>query len=215
VTLADFWAVGKGPGYASNKLTFAVAIPALAATLPVALLALDRTDRRMTALRWFALGGVVMLLVLDTFLPRALLQFKPGLWPSTSADPQPYWWPAEVRPTSDQPLTDNPIGCVYLPQGAERPSVLQNGPRAYSCTRLLTGIAGQDVPAAGIVQWTLDEWLSNESLWDHYQPYFNQMTQEARDRRLILLDADSRVIGIDSLQSLMNRYPAAATPVTP
>ena len=215
VTLADFWAVGTGPGYAANKLTFAVVIPALSATLPLALLALDRSERRMTVLRWFALGGVVMLLVLDTFLPRAVLQFKPALWPSTSGDPQPYWWPAEVRPTGTQSLAGNPIGCIYLPQGAERPSVLPDGQRAYSCTRLLTGVAGQDGPAAGVVRWTLDEWLSNESQWDHYQQYFAQMTPEARARTLILLDEDARVVGIESLQALMNRYPAEDAASTP
>ena len=208
VTLADFWAVGKGPGYASNKLTYAVAVPTLAATLPVALLALDKGGRRMTALRWFALAGVVILLVIDTFLPRAVIQLKPALWPSASGDPQPYWWPAEVRATADQPLSSNPIGCVYLPQGADKPSVLQDGPLAYSCTRLLTGIAGQDVPAAAVVDWTLSEWLNNESLWDSYQPYFGQMPQEARDRRLILLDTDNKVVGIETLQTLMDRYPA-------
>ena len=120
-----------------------------------------------------------------------------------------------MRPTADQPLTSNPIGCIYLPQGAERPSVLTDGQRAYSCTRLLTGVAGQSGPAAGIVSWTLDEWLSNESQWDHYQPYFAQMTPEARSRTLILLDDDSRVVGIASLQSLMDRYPAVPTDVAP
>lgn len=208
VTLADYWAVGKGPGYATNKLTFAIAVPILTATLPVGLLLLDRGQRGMTSLRWFALAGVVMLLVLDTFLPRALIQLKPSLWPTTSGDPQPYWWPAEVRDTADQPLSSNPVACIYLPQGAERPSVLPDGQRAYSCTRLLTGIAGQDDEGAGIVQWTLDEWLSNESLWDHYQAYFAGMPQSARDRDVILLDLDSKVVGIETLQYLMDRYPA-------
>jgi hypothetical protein len=209
VTFADYFAVGKGPGYATNKLTWAIAVPTLAATLPIGLLALDRGRRGMTSLRWFALAGVVMLLVVDTFLPRAIIQLKPSLWPTTSGSPQPYWWPAEVRPTADQPLSSNPVGCVYLPQGADKPSVLQDGQRAYSCTRLLTGLAGQEGPGQGLVQWTLDEWLSNESQWDHYQQYFNQMIGDARERKLILLDNDSKVIGIESLQSLMDRYPAA------
>ena len=162
----------------------------------------------MTSLRWFVLAGIVMLLVLDTFLPRAMIQVKPSLWPTTSADPQPYWWPAEVRATADQSLSSNPVGCVYLPQGAERPSVLPDGQRAYSCTRLLTGVAGQDDEGAGLVQWTLDEWLSNESQWDHYQAYFQQMSKSARNRDVILLDEDSKVVGIESLQYLMDRYPA-------
>lgn len=208
VTFADYFTVGSGPGYATNKLTYAIAVPTLAATAPVALLALDRGQRSMTALRWFALAGVVMLLVIDTFLPRAVIQLKPSQWPTTSGDPQPYWWPAEVRATADQPLSSNPVGCVYLPQGADKPSVLQNGQRAYSCTRLLTGIAGMESAGQGLVRWTLDEWLSNESQWDHYQQYFNQMIPEARNRKVIILDNDSKVIGIETLQSLMDRYPA-------
>lgn len=212
VTFADYFAVGKGPGYATNKLTFAVAIPTLAATVPIGLLALDRGRRSMTALRWAALAGVAMLLVVDTFLPRAVIQLKPSLWPTTSGDPQPYWWPAEVRATADQPLASNPVGCVYLPQGADKPSVLQDGQRAYSCTRLLTGVAGMEGPGQGLVQWTLDEWLTNESQWDHYQQYFNQMIPEARNRKVILLDDDSKVVGIETLQSLMDRFPADPTP---
>ncbi len=212
ITFADYFTVGSGPGYATNKLTFAIAVPILAATAPVAILALDRGRRSMTALRWAALAGVAMLLVVDTFLPRAVIQLKPSLWPTTSGDPQPYWWPAEVRATGDQPVSSNPVGCVYLPQGADKPSVLPDGQRAYSCTRLLTGIAGMEGPGQGLVQWTLDEWLSNESQWDHYQQYFNRMIPEARNRKVILLDADSKVVGIETLQSLMDRYPA--DPVT-
>lgn len=208
VTFADYFAVGSGPGYATNKLTFAIAIPTLAAALPIGLLAFDPGARGMTTLRWFAIAGAVMLLIVDTFLPRAVIAFKPSQWPTTSGDPQPYWWPAEVRATDDQPLTGNPVGCIYLPQGAEKPSVLQDGQRAYSCTRLLTGIAGQENAGQGLVQWTLDEWLSNESQWDHYQQYFEQMTPDARSRKVILLDNDSRVVGIETLQSLMDRYPA-------
>ena len=48
VTLADFWAIGSGPNYASKKILFAIAIPILAATLPFAVLALGARDRRMT-----------------------------------------------------------------------------------------------------------------------------------------------------------------------
>lgn len=213
ITMADYWAVGEGPGYATNKLTYAITVPALAAALPVALLHFDAGQRRMTALRWFVLIGAVVLLVLDTFLPRALVQFKPALWPTTNADPKPYWWPGEVRPTADQPLVTNPIGCIYLPQGAAKPSVLPNGQRAYSCTRLLTGVAGQDVPAASVVQWTLDEWLQNESMWDKYHGYFEQLPPEVRARTLILLDDDANVIGLQSIQQLLDRYPPAPEPV--
>jgi hypothetical protein len=150
----------------------------------------------------------MVLLVLDTFIPRALVQVKPNLWPTTNASPQPYWWPAEVRPTANQPVAKNPVGCVYLPQGAERPSVLQDGQRAYSCTRILTGLAGQDVAAAALVQWQLDEWLQNTSNWDHYQTYFAQMSPETKELSVILLNENSEVVGLDTIGGLMQRYPA-------
>lgn len=207
ITLADFWAIGSGPNYGSKKLAFAVMLPILAATVPIALLLLDRPQRGMTLMRWLGLGGVAALLVLDTLLPRAMVQIKPALWPTATGDPAPYWWPAEVKATGDQPLSSNPIGCVYLPQGAERPSVLQDGPRAYSCTRILTGLSGQDVAAAGLVQWELDEWLQNESNWDHFHPYLSQMSADVRSKPIIILDNDSKVIGIEPLQTLLERYP--------
>lgn len=207
VTLADFWAIGSGPNYASKKLTYAVVLPILAATLPVALMVLDRPGARMTLLRWTGVGIAVALLVLDTFLPRALVQLKPALWPTATGDPAPYWWPAEVKATGDQALDRNPIGCVYLPQGAAKPSVLQDGPKAYSCTRILTGLTGLDVAAAGLTQWALDEWLQNTSNWDHYHAYLSQMSPEVRARSLIILDDEDRVIGLESLQSLLDRYP--------
>jgi len=216
VTLADFWSTGTGPNYASKKLAFAVAIPLLAAAVPVALMLFDRLTAGMTLTRWLAVGGVVALLVLDTLVPRALVQAKPSLWPTASGDPAPYWWPAEVRATGDQPISQSPIGCVYLPQGAERPSVLQDGPRAYSCTRILTGLAGEDVAAAGLVQWQLDEWLQNESNWDHFHQYLSAMSPEVLTRPLILLDNDSKVVGIESLQALLERYPPdPQTPTAP
>lgn len=209
VTLADFWAVGDGPGYGAKKMAFAVLIPILASTVPVALVLVDRGSAGMTLARWAAVGAVVVLLVLDTLVPRAVVQAKPALWPTASGDPGPYWWPAEVRPTADQPLTGNPVGCVYLPLGAERPTVLVNGPRAYSCTRILTGLAGQGVAADVLVQWQLTEWLQNESLWDDFQRYFEIVPQEVRDRTVILLDEDSAVVGIETIQTLMDRYPPA------
>lgn len=212
VTLADFWAVGTGPGYGSKKLTYAIAIPILVGCLPFALMLIDRSARKMTITRWAAVAAVIVLLVLDTFIPRALVQVKPNLWPTTSGSPQPYWWPAEVRPIADQPVAKNPVGCVYLPQGAERPSVLQDGQRAYSCTRILTGLAGQDVAGAALVQWQLDEWLQNTSNWDHYQAYFSQMSPETLALTVILLNDNSEVVGLDTIGGLMQRYPAKPDP---
>jgi len=214
VTLADFWAVGSGPGYGSKKLVYAISIPILVGSLPFALMLLDPRLRRMSVARWAAVVAVVGLLVLDTFIPRALVQVKPNLWPTTNSSPGPYWWPAEVRPTANQPVAKNPVGCIYLPQGAKRPTVLPDGQRAYSCTRILTGLAGQDVAAAGLVKWQLDEWLQNTSYWDHYQAYFAQMSPETQALSVILLNEKSEVVGLETIGGLMRRFPPQPDPAS-
>jgi hypothetical protein len=206
ISTADFWAVGDGPNYASLKMVYAAGVPALVTTLPFALLALNRPAVGMTMLRWAAVVIVIALLTFDTLFPRAAMQLKPGLWPSTAG--APYWGPAEVQATANQPLSGNPIGCIVLPQGAEKPTVLPNGQSMYACTRLLTGVAGLDVPAAGFVKWQLDEWLQNTSLWDHYHQYLEQLDPSVLSRRVIVLDADKRVIGLETLGGLLERFPA-------
>jgi hypothetical protein len=90
--------------------------------------------------------------------------------------------------------------------------VLQDGQRAYSCTRILTGLAGQDVAAAALVKWQLDEWLQNTSNWDHYQAYFSQMPPETLALTVILLNDNSEVVGLDTIGGLMQRYPAKPDP---
>ena len=51
VVLLDFWSTGKGPNYASNKMLFAAGIPILSVFLPVALLRLDPSQRKLTPTR--------------------------------------------------------------------------------------------------------------------------------------------------------------------
>ena len=112
-------------------MLFAAGIPILAVFLPIALLRLDPSAAPAHGDRWAAIGAIVFLLVADTFIPRAAARLKPAMFPA-AGDPPPYWSLAEVRDKADQPLSSNPLGCVYLPQGAERPSVL---PTASSRTR--------------------------------------------------------------------------------
>lgn len=204
ITIVDFWAVGAGPNYASLKVVYATVMPILVATIILALLALDHSVQHMTPLRWVAVAGVLVILTIDPFISRIAAQIRPALWPGTSDFP--YWAPAEVRPTGDQPISSNPIACVYLPQGAEAPSALPFGGRSYACSRLLTGLAGLDAEANAIVQWQLKEWINNQSLWESEYPFFTLMDPDIRERGVIILDQADRVIGIEPFERLVNRY---------
>jgi hypothetical protein len=208
VVLLDFWSTGKGPNYASNKMMFAAGIPILAAFLPISLLRLDAGQRRLTPTRWAAIAAIVFLLVADTFIPRAVARLKPAMFPAAGT-PAPYWALAEVRDTATQPLSSNPLGCVYLPQGAERPSVMlpMDGQVAYSCSRLMSGLSGVGDTAGPFVAWQLDEWLQNTSYWDYYAPALNSIPADVRARSVILLGEKGEVVGLAPLQSLLTRYP--------
>lgn len=206
IFMADFWSVGDGPNYAALKMGYAVLFPILVVTLPYLILIIPGGQRltSMGLLRWFGIGAVVLTLSFDTLYPRALMQLKPSIWPSTADGP--YWYPAEVRATGNQDLADNPIGCLYLPRGAEQPSSLPAGQRAYSCTRLLSGIAGVETASAPIVKWELDEWLLNTTLWEERYAELAALPPSTLNRGFILLDQDSNVVGVETLGSLLNRY---------
>jgi hypothetical protein len=147
ITALDFWYTGSGPHYGSMKFTFLVAIFALATCLPIALRLIDMPQlAQMTAPRWIAIAGVIVLLMVDTLLPRAIAQARPQQWspPIPFNNPSSYWYPAEVNGTGSQAIATNPVACVYLPTGAGAPSALtpdrlSDPQRVYSCTRQLTG----------------------------------------------------------------------------
>jgi len=205
IAFADFWAVGTGPNYGSLKVSFAVFIPILVVALPFALMSLNRGTNKVSAVGFTAVGAIVILLTLDTLLPRAVLQLKPTSWPSVAGNP--YWYPAEVRDTGDQALASNPIGCAFLPRGAIAPSALPAGQTIYTCTRLLAGVAGVETLAAPVVKWQLDEWLQNRGMWSEMHGYFSGMSPEILSRQLILLDTAQNVIGLESLGGLLTRFP--------
>lgn len=205
VAVLDFWAVGDGPGYGALKIAFACLIPVLVTTLPLAIVAVTPGGKDGAALRVGLVAVVILVLSLDTLLPRALMQLKPSLWPSTVGNP--YWGPAEVKPTGSQPLTTNPISCAFLPQGSSAPSALPWGQTAYSCTRLLSGVAGMGTEAAVLTDWQLTEWLQDRSLWDSYHGYISMLHPEVKNRSVILMNTDKEVVGIDSINYLLERYP--------
>lgn len=209
IAVADFWAVGSGPNYGSLKISFAVFMPILVASLPFALMAFHRGASRPNALGLTAVAGIVVVLTLDTLFPRAVLQLKPANWPNVSS--KPYWYPAEVRDTGEQSLASNPIGCVFLPRGAEQPTALPQGQLIYTCTRLLSGVAGVETLAAPIVKWQLDEWLQNRSMWNEMHPYFSSLDPAILGRSLILLDQDRQVVGLETIGGLLRRYQPVET----
>ncbi len=205
IAFADFWAVGDGPNYGSLKISFAVFLPILVCSLPFALMTFHRGSAKVNGVGVGAVALIVIMLTLDTLFPRAVLQLKPANWPGVTGSP--YWYPAEVRDTGDQALASNPIGCVFLQQGAIAPTGLPQGQLIYTCTRLLAGVAGVETLAAPIVKWELDEWLQNRSMWSEVHPQFSALSPEIQKRTLILLDNDRQVVGLESVGVLLNRFP--------
>lgn len=217
LNVLDQWATGSAPHYGSLKFTFMVIIVVAGTCLPLALLLLDPRARAMTLARWVAVGAVIMVLVVDSLLVRSIAAARPDQWspPIPFNNPQSYWWPAEVDGSGDQPIATNPVACVYLPQGAKAPSAildsqLSDPQRVYSCTRLLAGLAGNDTEAQPIVDWLRREWLTNTRAWTDVYGYLAGMPDEVLDKPVILLDDGSNVIGLETMRSLLGRYPATA-----
>ena len=213
----DQWATGSAPHYGSYKFTFMVAVVLIAACLPIGLLILDPSATGMTLTRWVALGAVIFLLTVDSLLVRSIAAARPTQWspPIPFDNPRSYWWPADVNGTGDQPIATNPVACVYLPQGAPAPSAildsqLSDPQRVYSCTRLLAGLSAEDGGAQPIVDWLRREWLTNTRAWSDVHGYLEAMPEEVLDKPVILLDDGSNVIGLETMRSLLDRYPATA-----
>ena len=205
VSTLGTWFAGSGTAYGGLKSTFAASILVLSITLPLAVMQLDHKRVGMTLVRVAAIVGVIYMLTIDTILPRAITYMSPSQWPANTGDNRGYWWPAEVRNTPDQSILANPIGCVYYPQGSEAPTGLPNGQTTYSCTRLLTGLSGEDTGAQQVVDWLRREWLTNTPAWTAVWPGFITMAPEVLDKQLILLDNDNKVIGLETIRTFLDR----------
>lgn len=215
----DFWSTGSGPHYGSMKFTFLVGTMALGTTLPIALLGIDSQMReRMSPARWIAIGGVVILLMVDSILPRAIALTRPEQWSppipfnNTSGS---YWWPAEVNGTGKQDIATNPVACVYLPPGAKEPSAivpsgLSDPQRVYSCTRQLAGLSGADTTAQPLVDWLRREWFTNTPAWSDVYDGLSTMSPDVLAKPVILLDEGSNIVGLASVAELLQRYPKTA-----
>lgn len=219
IYLLDFWSTGDGPHYGSLKFTYFVTVVALAVTLPLALMLIDAGTARMTQTRWIAIGGVLVLLTIDSLLPRAITQARPQQWSppipfdNTSGS---YWYPADVNGTDTQPIAESPVACVYLPEGspfptAIVPSGLSDAQRVYSCTRQLAGLAGADATALPLVEWLRREWFTNTPAWTDVYDSLAAMPPEVLAKPVIILDDGSNVIGLESVASLLQRFPKPAS----
>ena len=99
---------------------------------------------------------------------------------------------------------------MFLPAGATAPSAITDLPdpqHAYSCTRILAGLSGLDDAAQPVVDWLRREWLTNTPSWSTVHAYLDAMPDEVKRKPVILLDKGSNVIGIESLASLLARFP--------
>lgn len=217
ITMLDLWTTGDGPHYGALKFTFLTVIVILATTLPFALLALDRDRIGMSPARWAGVGVVVLLLAVDTLLPRALASARPDQWspPIPFDNAASYWWPADVNGEASQLIAENPVACVYLPPGAKVPSALMESglsdpQRVYSCTRLIAGLAGSDSTAQPLVDWLRREWLTNTPAWSEVYNGLVAMPDSVQDKPVILLDEGSNVIGLETVRSLLARFPQYA-----
>lgn len=217
ITFVDLWTTGSGPHYGSVKFTFMTAVVLLGVTVPISLMALDRSSPGMTPLRWAGLGAVVLLLMLDTILPRSIAALRPEQWspPIPFNNPASYWWPADVKDSPTQPIATNPVACVYLPPGAKVPSALvpsglSDAQRVYSCSRIISGLAGADTTAQPLVDWLRREWLTNTPAWAEVYTQLQAMPDSVQDKPVILLDEGSNVVGLETVRTLLDRYPQYA-----
>jgi hypothetical protein len=204
------WYSGSGPNYGALKMTFFIVILTITVTTPFAVMELDRarTSGRfpeLTPVRTGALIGIVFILATDGLLTRAVTYVSPDQWPSTELE-RNYWWPAEVRNTADQSIASNPIGCVYLEPGDPLPSVIKDGQRMYACTRILTGLSGMDSTGQPLVDFQRREWFTNEMAWLNEYPGLQTLLPEVRAKKLILISGNNDVVGLESIDVLMQRY---------
>ena len=207
VALVDFWSTGTGPGYGSKKLGFAITIAVLASTIPLAVSRIDVGSRGTTPARLVTLAAIGMLLVADTLIPRALAEIRPQVWPAAS--PLNYWAPAEVQPTGAQPLADNPISCAFLTSAQPAPSALPKGQLAYSCTRLLTSLAGLEPVTGPLRDWLQEEWASNKPTWS---ANYLALRLTPGERTSILLDENAQPSQVTTWDEILRRYPPTELP---
>ena len=207
ISIADAVLTGDGGNYATMKMVFLIGVVALASTLALALSMLDPWSNRATVLPWVGIGAIVFALAADSLLPRAIATVGPQKWLAPPPDSVPYWTTFEVRATSQQDIDTLPIGCVYLPPGADKPTGNIDGQLTYACTRLLIGLNGAEGNVGSLMDWIGTDWLANGSYWDDWYGNLQAAPDAIKQKRVILLDERGGVIGFETLQGLLDRFP--------
>lgn len=208
IDAADAVTTGGAPHYGDHKLAFALTIMALVSTLPVSITGIDYSSPRLSPARWFAAGGVVLLLTLDTMLPRALSALSPMLWPAVDRSAPAYWSPAEVKPIASQPISSLPVACVFAPPQSATPGALPLGQQSYSCTRLLLGLTGREGAVPALTTWLVTDWLSNQSHWKDFYPRLKNSVGDLAPRSVLLMKPDGGTAGVTTLGSLLAQVPS-------
>jgi len=209
IGIGDGMLTGSGENYPTQKMAYAASIVIAAACTPLAVTALSAGRRGMNAARWVAVGAVVFILSADSLLPRAIATVGPHMW-AQPTEGTPYWSTFEVQPTADQTIAALPIACAFLPPGAEVPNGKINGPVTYTCTRMLIGLNGRDARDGSVLDWIRTDWLSDGEFWNDWAPLLAGSPPEILSKKVILLDSKGNVIGFETLQGLLTRYPTAS-----
>ena len=212
INALDALLTGSAPNYGSQKMGYMVAVVVATVTLPIALLVIDLRRSGMTVLRWVGVGVIAFAMIGDTLLPRGLSQLSSEYWSAPDPNNLPFWAPAEVKPVAEQPISSTPVACAFLPQGADQPSGQPNAETVYRCTRMLVGLGGLEGRVGGLMEWVTNDWLSNGSFWSVWHASINGASDEAKSRRVVLLDSDGSVIGFETLGSLLERFPPPTAP---
>ncbi len=200
ITISDAIITGGAPHYGGQKIMFAFVIMALAVTLPLALMLFESS-----VLLGLAIGAVLILLTVDSILPRALTALSPVLWPTVNASAPQYWAGAEVNGTADQPISNSPIACFTLPPASTVPTALPFGQDSYACTRLLIGLNALEGKAGTLPNWLQTDWMSNRTNWDEFYYSLVKSTQPLATRSAIVMGDEKRLLGLQPWGLVLSR----------
>ena len=206
VQVADAITTGQAPHYGGQKLTYALVIMALCSFLPLALATAEQRASGTTIFQWASIGAVVLLLMADSILPRAISALSPTLWPGINSNAPQYWSLAEVRDTPNQTIDSVPVGCLFAPPESAVPTALPLGQQSYACSRLLIGLAGLEGQTGSLGPWLQTDWLSNSEHWKDYYPSLVASTTAISDRNVITMNKDQIFTGLLPVSSLLASY---------
>ncbi len=200
ITIGDAIITSGAPHYGGQKIIFAFVIMALAVTLPLALMLFESS-----VLLGLAIGAVLILLTVDSILPRALSALSPVLWPTVNANAPQYWAGAEVNGNADQPISNSPIACFTLPPASTVPTALPFGQDSYACTRLLIGLNALEGKAGTLQNWLQTDWMSNRTNWDEFYDSLVESTQPLATRSAIVMGDEKRLLGLQPWGLVLSR----------